>query len=43
MTPKQIQFLLLIAKTGFLTNKHLEQVELSKINHATTEQQKTYY
>lgn len=34
MTPKQTEFLLLIAKTGFLTNKHLEQAGLSKINHS---------
>lgn len=30
MTPKQTEFLLLIAKTGFLTNKHLEQVGFIK-------------
>lgn len=34
MTPKQNEFLLWLAKTGFLTNKHLEQLGLSKTNHS---------
>ncbi|WP_148091354.1 hypothetical protein [Conchiformibius steedae] len=34
MTPKQLQFLRLLAKTGFITNKHLEQVGFDKTTNS---------
>lgn len=34
ITPQQTQFLYLLSKTGFLTNKHLEQVDFAKLKNS---------
>lgn len=31
ITPQQLEFLKILSKTGFLTNKHLEQVDFAKL------------
>lgn len=34
ITPQQTEFLYLLSKTGFLTNKHLEQVDFAKLKNS---------
>lgn len=34
ITPQQLEFLLLLSKTGFITNKHLEQVGFAKLKNS---------
>lgn len=34
ITPQQTEFLLLLSKTGFLTNKHLEQLQFAKLKNS---------
>lgn len=36
MTPKQLQFLRLLSKTGFITNKHIEQVGFDKAKNSNS-------
>lgn len=34
ITPQQLEFLKILSKTGFLTNKHLEQVDFAKLKNS---------
>lgn len=36
ITPQQLEFLKILSKTGFLTNKHLEQVDFAKLKKFKT-------